>query len=148
MKICIACSAGGHLTELLELKEFYSKHEHFFLTFERINSKNLAKEEKVYFVTDPKRNPLKLLLNFLQSLKVFLREKPDAIISNGAGVAAPTAYIAKLFGKKIIFIESFCRVKTPSFSGKVFHPIADLFLVQWPEIEGKYKKAKFVGAVV
>lgn len=148
MKICIACSAGGHLTELLELKEFYSKHRHFFLTFERINSKNLAQEEKVYFITDPKRNPIKLIINFFQSLKIFFNEKPDVIISNGAGVAVPIAYIAKLFGKKIIFIESFCRVKTPSFSGKVFHPIADLFLVQWPQIDRKYRKAKYAGAVV
>ena len=81
MKICLACSGGGHLSELMQLRDFYRKREHFFLTFRRPNSDELAKNEKTYFVTDPKRNPFALVLNFFQSLKVFMKEKPDVVLT-------------------------------------------------------------------
>ncbi|MBI2597964.1 MAG: UDP-N-acetylglucosamine--LPS N-acetylglucosamine transferase [Candidatus Diapherotrites archaeon] len=147
MKFCLACSGGGHLTELMQLKEFYTGKDHFFLTFKRPNSIDLSKTEKVYFVVDPKRNPLLLLINFAQSCKVFFRELPDAVITTGAGVAFPISLIARVFGKKVVYIESFCRIDQPSWSGKFFYPLASLFLVQWPQQKKFFKKAKYFGAV-
>lgn len=147
MKLCIACSAGGHLSEIKQIEEYYKKHKHFFISFKRLDSIELAKQNKVYFVVDPKRNPLKLLYNFLQSISILLKEKPDAVISTGAGVALPSLFIAKLMGRKTVFIESFCRIKSPSFSGKIAYKFVDLFLVQWKENLKFYPKAKFKGAV-
>jgi UDP-N-acetylglucosamine:LPS N-acetylglucosamine transferase len=147
MKICLACSAGGHLTEILQLKESYEKYDHFFLTFERENSKDLAKMERVYFVKDPSRNPLDAIINFFQSLYILLKERPDVIITTGAGVAVATCYLAKLFGKKTIFVESFCRVEKPSLSGRLVYPIADLFIVQWKQLLKFYPKAEYGGQI-
>lgn len=147
MKFCLACSGGGHLTELLQLEGFYKNKKHFFLTFKRPNSVSLASTENVRFVTDPKRNPLRLIATFAQSALVFLQEFPDAIITTGAGVALPICIIAKIFGKKVVYIESFCRIDKPSWSGRLFHPIADLFLVQWPKQKKFFKKAQYFGAV-
>ena len=145
MKICLACSSGGHLTELLQMEDAYRDYRHFFLTFRRKDSEELAKKERVHFVADPKRNPLGFAVNFLQSLGVFLTERPDAVISTGAGVAVPMCYIAKLFGKKVIFFESFCRIEKPSLSAKLVYPIADLFFVQWQGMKKFYPKAKLGG---
>ena len=147
MKICLACSAGGHLSELLQLEKFYKKHKHFFLTFKRQDSEYLAKKEKVYFVKDPVHNPLNIIINFFQSLRVFLLQRPDVIISTGAGVVVATYYIAKLFGKKIIFIEGFCRVKKPSIPGRMIYPISDLFIVQWKSLLKFYPKSKHGGPI-
>ena len=147
MKICLACSGGGHLSELMQLRDFYRKREHFFLTFRRPNSDELAKNEKTYFVTDPKRNPFALVLNFFQSIGIFMKEKPDVVLTTGAGVAFPIALISKLAGKKVIYIESFCRITEPSLSGKVFYHISDLFLVQWPEMKKFFPKARYYGGV-
>ena len=45
---------------------------------------------------------------------------------------------------KILFIESFCRVKDLSLTGKLLKPILKIlalpFIVMWPELEKKYKK--------
>lgn len=147
VKICIACSAGGHLTEIKLLKELYEKKDHFFLTFKRNNSLSLSKKEKVYFIKDPSRNPLSLLINIIQTFRVLKKENPDFIISNGAGVAIPVCYIAKLMGKRVIFIESFCRME-PSLSGKLAHPVSDLFLVQYPKLKKDYKKAVYAGSFI
>lgn len=147
MKIALACSAGGHLTEIQQLEKVYQKFNHFFLTFEREDSKEL--EGKVYFISDPKRNPLKILKNIVQSLQIFFKERPDVVITTGAGVAVPFCYIAKMGGKQIIYIESFCRIEEPSLTGRILYGIADLFLVQWEELLGKYgSKAKFWGQLL
>ncbi|MFH1751986.1 MAG: PssD/Cps14F family polysaccharide biosynthesis glycosyltransferase [archaeon] len=141
MKVCLTCSAGGHLTEMLQLKDFYKKHDYFFITFKRKDSETLL--DKKYFVVCPRRNPLKLLVSFFQSLKILLKEKPDLIVSTGADVTVPVCFIGKLMGRKIVFIESFCRPLKPGISGKLVHPIADLFIVQWKEMLKFYPKAVY-----
>jgi beta-1,4-N-acetylglucosaminyltransferase len=61
-------------------------------------------------------------------------------------VAIPFCMIAKLFGKKLVFVESFARTETPSITGRVLYPLADLFLVQWRKNLKHYgDKAKYVG---
>ena len=147
MKYCLACSGGGHLTELMQLENFYANKDHFFLTFRRSNSIELSKKEKVYFISDPKRNPLKFAATFFQSAIVFFKEFPDAVITTGAGVAFPICIIARAFGKKVVYIESFCRIDRPSWSGRLFYPISSLFLVQWQNQKKFFKKAKYFGAV-
>ncbi|MDO8538445.1 MAG: PssD/Cps14F family polysaccharide biosynthesis glycosyltransferase [archaeon] len=147
MKICLACSAGGHLSEILNLKSFYSKHAHYFVTFEREDSKSLGKEEKVLFIERPARNPFAFIKNFFQSWKILSREQPDLIISTGADVAFSTCLLAKLMGKKIIYIESFCRPFKPSITGRLVYHFADLFIVQWKQVWKYYPKAQYGGPI-
>ena len=125
----------------------FRKREYFFVTDRRIDSEELAKKERVFFVECPRRNPLKLAKSFFQSLKIFLREKPDVVVSTGADTAFSVCVLAKFFGKKLVFIESFCRIREPSLSGKIFYRLADVFLVQWRENLKFFPKAKYWGGV-
>jgi beta-1,4-N-acetylglucosaminyltransferase len=148
MKICVACSAGGHLTEVMQLKEAFERYDHFFVTYDNPDSKELSKKRKVYLVTDPMRNMVKLVKNFFQVVGILLKEKPDVVITTGAGIAIPLCYVAKAMGKRIVYIESFCRVDKKSVTGRILYPIADVFLIQWKELLGKYgDKAKYIGGV-
>jgi UDP-N-acetylglucosamine:LPS N-acetylglucosamine transferase len=150
IKVCIVCSSGGHLTEILQVKECFQKFPHFFITFKREDSLELEKKENVYFVENPSRNPIKFLRCLFQTFFIVKKEKPKVIISTGAGVAAPACFLGKLFFKsKIIFIESFCRIEEPSLSGKLIYPISDSFFVQWKKLLNFYgKKAVYRGSVV
>jgi len=147
MKLCLASSPGGHLTEMSFLEPLFKKYDHFFVTAEGPNTASLQKREKVYLVVNSKRNPLKLVKNFFQSFRVLLKEKPDVIISTGAGVAVPTCFLGKFMGSKIIFIESFCRIENPAFSSKLVYPISDLFIVQWKRMLKYYPRSVY-GALV
>src|SRR3989344_342189 len=124
-KICLACSAGGHLSEMLELKEFFGKYDHFFVTFKRPDSESLSKKEKVFFIDLPGRNPISTTMAFFQSLSVLRKEKPDIIVSTGADAGLVVCVAGKILGKKIIFIESFCRPTKPGLSGKIAYHFAD-----------------------
>ena len=147
MKICLACSSGGHLSEMMELKEVYGRYNHFFVTYRSADTIELAEKEKVHFLVNPRRHPILTILNILQSFKRFIKEKPDIVLTTGAGVALPMCYIAKLYRKKIIFIESFCRVEKPSLFGKLIYPIANLTLVQWEPLLEYYKRAEYGGYI-
>jgi UDP-N-acetylglucosamine:LPS N-acetylglucosamine transferase len=140
MKVGIAASAGGHLTEVLQLKKAFRKYPHFFVTFKREDVDRLS-NEKVYYIKDPKRNLFKLFYNLFRSLKIFLRERPNVIITTGAGVVVPICYVAKIFKSKIIFIESMAAIYKPSLSGRFVYPISDLFVVQWKNLLKYYLKA-------
>lgn len=146
MKICIATSAGGHLTEVRQLEETYRKVQHFFLTVKRSDTIELSKKANVFFVNDD--SVFSLPSNFLVSWKILSKERPDILISTGARTATPAIIIGKILGINIIFVESLARVKDLSLSGKVAYNLSDLFLVQWPELSKKYPKAKYWGAVI
>jgi len=147
MKVCLACSAGGHLTELTRLEAAYQDKPHYYVTDRRVDTEEFAKHERVFFVTCPRRNPLKLLQNFFETLGVLLREKPTVIVSTGADTAFFTCLLGKLLGAKLVFIESFARIKEPSLTGKLLYPFADKFFVQWPDLKADLPKATFAGSV-
>ena len=147
VKICLACSPGGHMLQMQQLFQIYKSYNRFYLTFEREMSKELSKKERVVLISDSRRSPIRLFKNIFQSLMVFLRERPDIVIANGGGFVVPFCYISKIFRKKLIFIESFSRVEEPSWSGKLLHPITDLFIVQWKPILKYYKKAVYGGSI-
>ncbi|MFH0889598.1 MAG: PssD/Cps14F family polysaccharide biosynthesis glycosyltransferase [Candidatus Aenigmatarchaeota archaeon] len=148
MKIAISSSAGGHLTEILQIRGAYDKYDKFFITVKRKDTEDLANAERVYFVKDTGRSVIGLLKNIVQSFRIISSEKPDVVITTGAGAAIPSCIIAKLLGAKLVYIESYCRVKSKSISGILLYPFADVFLVQWESMTAKYgKKAQYWGGV-
>lgn len=147
-KICIAASAGGHLVEALQLKEIWKGKEHFFISDKRINAIDLAKKEKIYFITPARRNLTKLIISFNETRKILSKENPDIIISTGAEIGFPAMLLGVLSGKKVIYIESIARINSPSLTGKLIYPFISDFYVQWPEGKKFFPKAKYVGAVV
>lgn len=153
-KIIFISSTGGHLKELLQLKALMNKYDSYLITEKTKSNINLQEEfkSKVFFLTyGTKAEILKYLFifpsNILKSIYFFIKIKPDFIISTGAHTAVPMCYIAKMFGKKIIYIETYANMKTKSIAGKLVYPISDLFLVQWESMLELYPNAKFYGGV-
>ena len=146
IKICLISSVGGHFKQLLKLKPAWKNHHSFYvLMYKPILTSFLKQEKEVYFVTSPERNPFLFFKNILESLKIFLKTRPDVVISTGAGVAIAMCYISKLFAKKVIYIEDWCIVDNPSVTGRIVYPIADLFIIQREHLKKFYPKAIFGG---
>lgn len=150
MKICIVSSAGGHLVQCLKLLPILKNHDIFIITFEKTPLKTLLKGLKTYLIDNPKRNPIKYIFYTPRFLDILRKEKPDVIITTGAGVAVPICLFAKFFfNSKIIFIESFSRIYEPSSTGKILYNYADLFVVQWPNVKKEYgDKAIYAGSLL
>lgn len=147
-KICLVGSSGGHLTHLYQLKKFWENKERFWVTFNKEDAKSLLDGEKMYSCYFPtNRNLFNLIRNTFVAIKVLFKEKPDIIISSGAAVAVPFFYIGKLMGKKLVYIEIYDRIDKPTLTGRLVHPITDLFIVQWEEQTKVYKKAINLGGI-
>jgi beta-1,4-N-acetylglucosaminyltransferase len=149
MKLMLIASSGGHLTQLLELRSFWGKYERVWVTFEKPDAVNALKDEAVVWAYHPtNRNIYNLFRNTLLAIKTIRACKPDVIISTGAGVAIPFFFLGKLLGIRLIFIEVFDRVSTPSITGRIVEPLVDKMLVQWPTKHSGYKRAEYWGATL
>lgn len=151
-KLLFVSSAGGHLSELMQLKSLFKKYEFHIVTEKTESNKNLKDEykEKIsYLIYGTKKNLFTYffiyIFNIVKSLIIFIKQKPDIIISTGTHTAVPMCYIAKVFGKKVIYIETFANRKSKTVSGRLVYPIADVFVVQWEEMLKLYPKAEYWG---
>lgn len=150
IKIGLIASGGGHLEELRWIRGLEKKYNYFYLT-ERGGFDDAGYIKHAYFVEKINRKEKFFFIHFfkliLYSFRILLKEKPDVLISTGALVAVPILYLGKLFGKKIIFIETIARIESLSLTGKLIYPIADCFIVQWEELQQKYPKTVYASGI-
>ncbi len=151
-KVLFISSTGGHLSELMQLKSMFDKYDFHIIT-EKTKS-NMYLNDKYpkrvnYLVYGTKSNmlvyPFKLLYNCFKSLFFYLKIRPNVIVTTGAHTAGPMCCIGKIFGSKIVYIETFANSETKSVTGKMVYKFADLFIVQWEDMLKLYPKAKYGG---
>jgi UDP-N-acetylglucosamine:LPS N-acetylglucosamine transferase len=150
LKICLAASAGGHLTQLLKLKDSWVGCEVVYIITTDVARGKTAKLGRVYIVGEcNRRHPIRVLKVLLHCIGVVLKERPDFIISTGAAAGCITCFLGKLLvGAKVIWIDSITNVQWISLSGRMVRYIADLFLVQWPELAEQYSNVEYIGTVI
>ncbi len=148
-KLGLISSSGGHLFQLYQLKPLWSKYDRFWVTFSGSSTDSILKGEDIHFGFYPEsRNILNAIRNTFLALFVLTKEKPDVLISFGAGIAPPFFYIGKLLGMKLVFIEPYDFINEPSLTARFVEPLADLFLVQNENQLSFFKKAKYWGATM
>lgn len=152
-KICFISSCGGHLMELIKLLPVAENTDFYIVTEKNLVSETLLKRKNYrhHFLLQQDRKKLTFLFvairNMILSLVFFLKERPDAVITTGAGVVFPTCVLAKLFSTKLIYVESFARIYSASKTGKLVYRFADYFYVQWEEMLSIYPNAIYEGSV-
>ena len=150
IKICFAASSGGHFEQLLMLKPLMEKYESFVIT-EETTYKVQINNEKTYYLKQVNRKEKsflpRMVVNSLESFRIFLKEQPDTVICTGVLAVLPVCLIAKIAGKKLIYIESFAKVTSPTLSGKLLYRFADQFYVQWEQMLQIYPRAIFLGGI-
>lgn len=152
------CSPGGHLTQALSTMEAFDGQGVFFVVYDYPSLKGVQLDgvKKVYKLrlilgySSWLAVGLTIMASVFTFLKIFWIEKPSTLFSTGSEIAVPAFYIGKvIFRTKLIFLESLARVKDFSLTGKLVYPIADLFLVQWPELlDKKRPKAIYRGRLI
>ena len=89
----------------------------------------------------------KMFVNGCRAIKIWIKEKPDFIITTGTIVAYPFYLLSIVFRKKFIFIETFGRADMPTVAGRLMEKHSDLFIVQWKTQVKHYKKAIYGGCL-
>ncbi len=147
-KVLLVCSGGGHLAQLLQLRDWWSDHSRTWVTFDTPDALGALAGERVVRGHHPTtRNIPNLLRNLVLALGTLRAERPDVIISDGAGIAVPFFWLARAFGARTVYLEVFDRVDSPTMTGRLVSPVTDLFLVQWEAQLASYPDAVVCGPV-
>jgi hypothetical protein len=131
-------SPGGHWAELQRATAGIAFDDVFQVTF--ADGRPPPAGVRRYHLCHPRRSVLRTLRNAWQSLAVLCRERPALLISTGADVAVPILYLGKLFGARVVFVETAGSAEA-TLAGRLVYPIADLFVVQWPDRLERFPRA-------
>ncbi len=150
VKICFAASSGGHFEQILMLRPLMDKYESFIVT-EKTKYKPSVKGKRLYYMHQINRKewsfPFWVVVNTVKSLFIYIKERPDVVITTGVLAMIPLCLTAKLFKKKLIYIESFAKVSSPTETGKYLYNYADQFYVQWESMLEFYPDAIYLGSI-
>lgn len=146
--LLLVCSAGGHLLQLLELRAAWQPFERVWVTFDKSDARSLLRDEQVVHAHGPTNRSIRnLLRNLVLARRVLRLARPSAVLTTGAGIAVPFAWVARLRGIPVVYVESFTRIDRLSMSGRMISPIAERLYVQWPEAADAVPRALFAGSV-
>ena len=153
-RVLFISSTGGHFKELLQLKSLFPKYDSYIITEKTSSSIKLKDEykEKIGFLLYGTKDhmltyPFKLFSNCFISLYYFIKFKPQYVVTTGTHTAGPMCCLAKIFRKKVIYIETMANCSTKTITGKLLYPIADLFIVQWESMLELYPNAVYAGFI-
>ena len=150
LRVCFAASSGGHLLELMMLDPLMDQYDSFLVT-EKTAYRAALKGMRCHCLLQVNRREWlcipKLIINTFYSWAICLVERPDGVVCTGVLATIPLCLLCKMFGKKLVFIESYAKVKTPTLTGKLLYHFADRFYVQWQELLEFYPKAIHVGGI-
>ena len=151
-KVLFISSTGGHFNELMQLKPMFEKYDYHIITEKDESTKGLKEKygDKIsYLPYGTRKKLIRYIFIYtylcLKTIYLYFKIRPKYIITTGTHTAGPICYFGKIFGSRVMYIETFANITTKTITGKLIYPIADLFVVQWKSMLELYPKAKFGG---
>ncbi|NLG49427.1 MAG: hypothetical protein GX552_04870 [Chloroflexi bacterium] len=155
MKVLIALGEGGHTKEMIALVDMLGddlEYAYMVVQDDVVSESKIRRPGRVYHVRRPRdkehhllRDVVKTIHGCWQAWRVLRECQPDAVLSTGPSVAVPVCIMARLLGKKVIFVETGSRVTALSTTGRIMYRVANLFFVQWPDLVERYPRAVYAG---
>ena len=161
----VVLGSGGHTSEMLRLISVLDGNKYKPIMFMvadtdkySVNKLNNMKCDQNILVVPRSREVrqswistiLTTLMATAYCLILLWKNRPKLLLCNGPGTCVPPCLVAWLFNKflrkktKIVFVESICRIKTVSLSGKILRYFADICLVQWQELAKQDNRLTYI----
>lgn len=139
-RLCLAASGGGHVRQILDLEPLWQDHDHFVVTEETALGRSIAEKQPTRFVPHfalgqaRLGSPLKMLVAAFRSMvaswRIIADERPDVVITTGAGSQLFIALWARLLGARVYLVDSFARFDAPSAFARLAGPLAHVRIAQ------------------
>jgi len=151
-KVIFVAGVGGHLTELLQLDSIFNDYDYTLVTEKTEVTKELTNKYNVkYYLYNNKKNYIKYLfvnlINLFKSIGTYISIRPDVVLTTGPNTGVYLCYLAHLFKKKVIFIETYANITNSTKSGRICYKFADHFVVQWESLKKEYPNALYFGGI-
>lgn len=146
--VLLVCSTGGHLLQLHALRDAWQPYSHAWVTHDRSDARSILDGEVVVHAYWPTiRNVRNLIRNTALAVRVVRRTRPRVILTTGAALAVPFAWVGRAYGVRVVYVESLTRITSPSLSLRLIAPVAERIYVQWPELTKAVPSARYAGSV-
>lgn len=153
VKLCLAASGGGHVRQILDLEPFWKAHGNYvFVTEPTALGQSIARDHPTEFVEHVALGqarlgaPVKMVVaafrNCLSAWRLVRRHRPGIVLTTGAGSMFFTILWARLFGARIVLIDSFARFHGPSTFARLGGPLAHVRIAQAPEAARRWPGAR------
>lgn len=171
LRTILCIGSGGHTTELLRIVKnldsnkyeprLYIVADNDFSSEVKIRNAEKSEIHTTHIITRIPRSRnvnqsylssvFSTLFSTLYTIPVVYKFKPNVVLCNGPGTCIPVcvvAFILRCFfivDCRIIFVESICRVRTMSLTGKILQFFADIVIVQWPQLRDVCFRSMYFG---
>lgn len=143
----LVASSGGHLLQLVHLASGLPEIDWQWVAFDTPDARHLLAGRAVVYSHHPtNRNIRNLVRNTHLAWRLISQQRPRIVISTGAGVAVPFLWIGRIFGARVIYVESFARTEGLSLTGRLVRPVVHRLFVQWPGA-ARGSKVEYAGSV-
>lgn len=160
----IVIGSGGHTGEMLRLTSSLLHRDHYSIYFlvadtdttSRAKFEADANAVRGEWIQIPRARevhqswlstPFSAARSLLVSFRILASLRPHLVVANGPGTCVPVCYVGRLLGARIVFCESWCRVRDLSLTGKIVYPLAHRFVVHWKKLTLRYPRAEFIGDI-
>jgi len=146
--VLLVCSTGGHLLQLVALRSVWETFDRAWVTFDKSDARSLLRGEQVLFAYGPTNRSIRnLLRNLVLAWRIVGALRPRVVLTTGAGVAVPFAWIGRFRGASVVYVESLTRIEGPSLSLRLIAPVAERIYVQWPDLARNLPASRYAGNV-
>ncbi len=145
-RVLFVSSSGGHLSQLLQLRPWWTQHDRRWVTFDLPDARSKLQGETLIPAHHPTTRNLKnLARNVPLARRILIDYQPDVVISNGAGVALPFFALAWSMSIPTVYLEVYDRIDSRTMTGRLCRPFTTECLVQWPEQQELYRDTTLIG---
>lgn len=162
MRLLVVLGEGGHTKEILTLVDMLGdgfqdgfQYGYIIVQDDVVSEAKIRRPGPIYRVLRPRDKEhhllgdiYKTLRSGWQSFSHLCRFRPSALLSSGPSVAVPVCILARLLGVKVIFVETGSRVSSLSTTGRIMYRVANLFFVQWPDLQKRYPRSVYAGRII
>lgn len=133
-------SAGGHWVQLMRLRPVWEGLTVTYVTTDPgsegpLRAESGGAEMGFRVITEANRwQKARLVKQLGQLVLIFLRTRPDVVITTGAAAGYFALRLGRLFGARTIWVDSMANAEEMSLSGKHARAYADLWLTQWEHL--------------
>jgi UDP-N-acetylglucosamine:LPS N-acetylglucosamine transferase len=145
-KILAVASNGGHLVQLLRLFPALQSNEIHLVSTSEDGPDEIF--DHYYCVSDSNfEQKFKLIKTAFETLFIYLKVRPDVVISTGAAPGFFCILYAVIFRKKAIWFDSIANTEKLSMAGNIALKLTKHCYTQWPKLVGD-KGPYYIGAVI
>ena len=158
LKTLVVLGSGGHTTEMLAMTQHLNPQHYYPILYAKAvtdttSAMRLRTTKSVVIYDIPRAREVGQSLTssvaatgvaLLSAVPLLVRIRPHLVLVNGPGTCIPiclAAFMIRVCGlcrTEIVFCESYCRVKSLSWTGRLlvyWMPVASVVAVHWPELQ-------------